>query len=88
MEPLDTLLIGNEVISATLVGENKEFIKSSVDDLVPILRESKVTFVSTDLECSMFIDSPTLPCTDVLGDAKVDIDLPFRENLDILPIGG
>ncbi|GKA28598.1 hypothetical protein Tco_0714843 [Tanacetum coccineum] len=62
-------------------------IGSSVDDLVPILRESEVTLVSTDLECSMPIDSPPLPCTDVLGDAKVDIDLPFGEHLDTLSIG-
>ncbi|GJY90431.1 hypothetical protein Tco_0505627 [Tanacetum coccineum] len=68
MEPLDTLLIGDGVISTTPAWENDEFIKSSVNDLVPILRESEVTLVSTDLECSMPIDSPHLPCTDVLGD--------------------
>ncbi|GKA35908.1 hypothetical protein Tco_0722399 [Tanacetum coccineum] len=30
---------------------------------------------------------PPLPCTDVLGDTKVDIDLPFGENLDTLSTG-
>ncbi|GJX81064.1 hypothetical protein Tco_0329213 [Tanacetum coccineum] len=84
MEPLDTLLLGDEVISTTPARENDEFIKSSIDDLVPIPRESEVTLVSTDLECSMPIDSPPLSCTDVLGDAKVDIDLLFREHLDTL----
>ncbi|GKE00096.1 hypothetical protein Tco_1388079 [Tanacetum coccineum] len=64
MEPLDTLLIGNEVISATLVGENKEFIKSSVDDLVPILRESKgdreIDFNPSDLETIDPIPDPRM----------------------------
>ncbi|GJW03431.1 uncharacterized mitochondrial protein-like protein [Tanacetum coccineum] len=63
-----------------------EFIKSSVDDLVPIPRESELTLDSTDLECSMPIDPP-LPCTDVLGDAIVDIDLLLGEHLDTLSTG-
>ncbi|GJZ25316.1 hypothetical protein Tco_0562775 [Tanacetum coccineum] len=33
IEPLDTLLMGDEVSSTTLVRENDKFIKSSVDDL-------------------------------------------------------
>ncbi|GJU51579.1 hypothetical protein Tco_1221134 [Tanacetum coccineum] len=86
MEPLDTLLIGDEVISTTPERENDEFIKSSIDDLVPIPRESEVTSVYDDLECSMPIDPP-LPCTDVLGDAIVDIDLLLGENLDTLSTG-
>ncbi|GJX89541.1 hypothetical protein Tco_0341555 [Tanacetum coccineum] len=81
------LLIGDEVISTTPARENDEFIKSSVDDLFPIPRESEVTLVSTYLECSMPIDSPPLPCTDVLRDKKVDIDLPFGEHLDTLSTG-
>ncbi|GJX09116.1 hypothetical protein Tco_0198975 [Tanacetum coccineum] len=40
MEPLDTLSTGDEVISTTPTRENDEFIKSIVDDLVPIPRES------------------------------------------------
>ncbi|GJY46061.1 hypothetical protein Tco_0435124 [Tanacetum coccineum] len=64
MDPLDTLLMGDEVISTTLVRGD-----------------------STNLECIMPIDSPPLPCTDVLGDAKVDIDLPFGEHLDTLSTG-
>ncbi|GJY30078.1 hypothetical protein Tco_0413573 [Tanacetum coccineum] len=87
MEPLDSLLMGDEVISTTLARENEEFIKSSVDDLVPILREFEVTLVSTNLECSMPIDLLPLPCTDVLGDAKVDIDLPFGGHFDTLSTG-
>ncbi|GJV47042.1 hypothetical protein Tco_1437254 [Tanacetum coccineum] len=86
MEPLDTFLMGDEVISTIPERENNELIRSSVDDLVPILRESELTLDSTDLECSMHVDPP-LPCTDVLGDAIVDIDLPLGEHLDTLSMG-
>ncbi|GJW51605.1 hypothetical protein Tco_0092956 [Tanacetum coccineum] len=54
-EPFDTLLMGDEVISTTLERENNEFIKSSVDDLVPIPMESEVTSVCNDLECVLGI---------------------------------
>ncbi|GKC61650.1 hypothetical protein Tco_1089248 [Tanacetum coccineum] len=67
MKPLDTFLMEDEVINTIPEKENDEFIMSSVDDLVPILRESELTLDSTDLECSMPIDPP-LPCIDVLGD--------------------
>nr|GEU77088.1 DNA helicase [Tanacetum cinerariifolium] len=80
-EPLDTFLMGDEITSTISERENDEFIKSGVDNLVPILRESELTLVSTDLECSMPIDPP-LHCTDVLEDTTVDIDLPFGEHLD------
>nr|GEW54407.1 NAC domain-containing protein [Tanacetum cinerariifolium] len=54
--------MGDEVISTTPKRENDEFINSSVDDLVPILRESEVTSVCDDSECAM----PTLlPTTDI-----------------------
>nr|GEV03774.1 NAC domain-containing protein [Tanacetum cinerariifolium] len=43
MEPTDALLIGDEVIITILAREIDEFIKSSVDDLVTIPRESEVT---------------------------------------------
>nr|GEV30826.1 NAC domain-containing protein [Tanacetum cinerariifolium] len=57
-EPFDTLFTGDEFISTTLERENDEFIKSSVDDLVPILRELEVTSVCDDLEriCSRLFD--------------------------------
>ncbi|GKE59855.1 hypothetical protein Tco_1510222 [Tanacetum coccineum] len=83
MEPADTLLIGDEVISTTPARENDEFIKSSVDDLVPIPRECEVTS-DNNLECSMPLDSPPSHRLDVLGERKVDIDLPFGEHLDTL----
>ncbi|GKA48963.1 hypothetical protein Tco_0741921 [Tanacetum coccineum] len=85
-EPLDAFLMGDEVISTTPIREDDKFIKSSVDDLVLIPRESELTLDSTDLECSMPIDPP-LPCNDVLGDAIVDINLPLGEHLDTLLTG-
>nr|GEY65982.1 hypothetical protein [Tanacetum cinerariifolium] len=68
MKPLDTFLMGDEVISTIPERENDEFIESSVNDLVLIPRESELTLDSIDLECSMPIDPP-LPCTAVFGDA-------------------
>ncbi|GKC96916.1 hypothetical protein Tco_1162358 [Tanacetum coccineum] len=53
--------MGDEVISTTLERENDKFIKSSVDDLVPIPRESEVTSVYDDLECDMPITIPLPP---------------------------
>ncbi|GJU20763.1 retrovirus-related pol polyprotein from transposon TNT 1-94 [Tanacetum coccineum] len=43
MEPTDTLLMRDEVISTIPARETDEFIKSSINDLVPILRESEET---------------------------------------------
>ncbi|GKF74770.1 hypothetical protein Tco_0224214, partial [Tanacetum coccineum] len=53
MEPTNTLLMGDKVISTTPARETDEFIKSSVDDLVPIPKELEVTSVYDDLECDM-----------------------------------
>ncbi|GJX87183.1 hypothetical protein Tco_0339197 [Tanacetum coccineum] len=82
MEPSDTFLIGDKVISTTPERENDKFIKSSVDDLVPIPRESKVTSVYDDLECDMPATTP-LPTTDV-REENLDINLPLGEHLDTL----
>ncbi|GKE32952.1 hypothetical protein Tco_1452274 [Tanacetum coccineum] len=87
MEPFDTFLIGDKVISTTPKRENNEFIKSNVDDNFPIPRELEVTSIYDDLECSMPLDSPPSPRLDVLGERKVDIDLPFGEHLDTLSTG-
>ncbi|GKB89637.1 hypothetical protein Tco_0961909 [Tanacetum coccineum] len=82
-EPSDTLLIGDEVISTIPIRETNEFIKSSVDDLVPIPRESEVTSDS-DLECDMPATTP-LPTTDV-REENLDINLPLGEHLH--PLNG
>ncbi|GJX34855.1 hypothetical protein Tco_0246412 [Tanacetum coccineum] len=76
-EPSDTLLMGDEVISTTPKKENDEFIKSSVDDLVLIPRESEVTSICDDLECDMPVNTP-LPTTDV-REEDFDINSPLGE---------
>ncbi|GJS52644.1 hypothetical protein Tco_0626006 [Tanacetum coccineum] len=78
-QPFDTLLIGDEVISTTFAKDNDKFIKSSVDDLVPIPRESEVTSVCDDLECNMPINTP-LPTTDV-REEDFDINSPLGEQV-------
>ncbi|GJV44442.1 hypothetical protein Tco_1428978 [Tanacetum coccineum] len=71
MEPTDTLLMGDEVISTIPAKEIDEFIKSSVDDLVLILRESKVTS-DNNSEC----DIPTpLPTTELGKKILISIHL-------------
>ncbi|GJW83707.1 hypothetical protein Tco_0156852, partial [Tanacetum coccineum] len=77
-EPLDTLLMGDEVISTNLARENDKFIKSSVDDLVPIPMESEVTSDSNS-ECDMPVNTP-LPTTDV-REEDFDINSPLREQV-------
>ncbi|GJY80321.1 hypothetical protein Tco_0493072 [Tanacetum coccineum] len=75
-EPTDTLLMGDEDISTILVRETDKFIKSSVDDLVPIPRESEVTS-NSNLECDM----PTpLPTIDVRKE-DFDINSPLGEQV-------
>nr|GEU62131.1 hypothetical protein [Tanacetum cinerariifolium] len=78
-EPSDTLLMGDEVISIHPTKENDEFIKSSVDDLVPIPRKLEVTSVCDDLECNMPVNTP-LPTTDV-REKDFDINSPLREQV-------
>ncbi|GJY62856.1 hypothetical protein Tco_0464316 [Tanacetum coccineum] len=57
MEPEDSLIMGIEELSTIPKKESDEFIRSSVEDLVPILSESEDTFES-DSDC----DSPS--CND------------------------
>ncbi|GKE29713.1 hypothetical protein Tco_1445097 [Tanacetum coccineum] len=83
-EPLDTLLMRDEVISTILARKTDEFIKSSFDDLVPIPREFEVTSDS-DLEYDMPATIP-FPTTDV-REENLDINLPIGEHLDTLLTG-
>ncbi|GJR46357.1 hypothetical protein Tco_1314460 [Tanacetum coccineum] len=78
-QPSDSLLIGDEVISTIPERENDEFIKSSVDDLVPIQRESEVKSVCDDLECDMHVTIP-LPTIDVTEE-DFDINSPLGEQV-------
>ncbi|GKC17618.1 hypothetical protein Tco_1014400 [Tanacetum coccineum] len=88
MEPTDTLLMGDEVISTIPVREDDEFIKSSVDDLVLIPRETEVTSDSI-LECDMPATTPLPPTNN--GEVDFDINSPlgeqvvdlFLENVDV-----
>nr|GEZ66107.1 hypothetical protein [Tanacetum cinerariifolium] len=86
MEPADTFLMGDEVISTISAREIDEFINSSVDDLISIPKEYEVSS-NSNLECSMLLDSPPSPILDVLGERKVDINLLFREHLETLSRG-
>nr|GFA07909.1 hypothetical protein [Tanacetum cinerariifolium] len=52
VEPEDSLIMRDEDLSTILEKESNEFIKSSVEDLVPILSESEDTFDS-DKECDL-----------------------------------
>ncbi|GKC62632.1 hypothetical protein Tco_1095230, partial [Tanacetum coccineum] len=52
LEPGDSLITGNEEISTILEKESDEFIKSSVEDLVPILSESEDKS-RNDSECDL-----------------------------------
>nr|GEV12953.1 retrovirus-related Pol polyprotein from transposon TNT 1-94 [Tanacetum cinerariifolium] len=81
MKHADTLLMRDEVISTIPVREIDKFIKSSVNDLVPILKESEVTS-NSNLECDMPATTP-FPTTDD-REEKLDIDLPLGEYLDTL----
>nr|GEW70456.1 hypothetical protein [Tanacetum cinerariifolium] len=76
-EPIDTLFMGDEFISTTPERQNDEFIKSSVDDLVPILKESEVTSGCDDLEYDMPVNTP-LPTTHV-REEDFDINSPIGE---------
>ncbi|GKA49508.1 hypothetical protein Tco_0742581, partial [Tanacetum coccineum] len=58
MEPEDSLIMGDENLSTIPEKKSNEFIKSSVEDLVPILSESKNTS-DNDSDCDMpFYDNP------------------------------
>ncbi|GJZ91344.1 hypothetical protein Tco_0663271 [Tanacetum coccineum] len=78
MEPADTLLMGDEVISTIPARETDKFTKSSVDDLVPIPKQSEVTSDSV-LECDMPATTP-LPPTDN-GKVDFDINSPLGEQV-------
>ncbi|GJS48335.1 NAC domain-containing protein [Tanacetum coccineum] len=78
MEPADTLLMGDEDSSTTPTRETDEFIKSSVNDLVPIPKESEVTS-GNNLKCDMSV-TILLPTTDV-REENFDINSPLGEHV-------
>nr|GEZ34735.1 hypothetical protein [Tanacetum cinerariifolium] len=66
-DPEVSLIMANEELSTIPEKESDEFIKSSVEDLVPILRESEDTSES-DSECILPSDDESLSDKDVLED--------------------
>ncbi|GKC97092.1 hypothetical protein Tco_1162534 [Tanacetum coccineum] len=69
LEPEDSLIMGNEELRTIPEKESNKFIKSSVEDLVPIPSESKDTFES-DSDC----DLPS--CGDLSS-----IDIPWGKSV-------
>ncbi|GKA18461.1 hypothetical protein Tco_0698376 [Tanacetum coccineum] len=67
MEPEDSLIMGNEELSTIPEKESDEFIKSSVEDLVPIPSESEDTSES-DSDCDLSFNDESLSNEDVLED--------------------
>ncbi|GKF81028.1 hypothetical protein Tco_0239630, partial [Tanacetum coccineum] len=76
MEPTDTLLMGDEDNNTIPAKETDKFIKSSIDDLVPIPRESEVTSNSNS-ECDMPTPLPTIDVTE----EEFDINSPLGEQV-------
>ncbi|GJW47485.1 hypothetical protein Tco_0079131 [Tanacetum coccineum] len=69
MEPDDSLIIGNDNLSTIPEKESDEFIKSSVEDLVPIPRGNFVTFSNplfNDNDAFTSSNDESLPEEDVL----------------------
>ncbi|GKA33742.1 hypothetical protein Tco_0720171 [Tanacetum coccineum] len=67
LEPEDSLIMGNEELSTIPEKESNKFIKSSVEDLVPIPSESKDTSES-DSDCDLPSGKESLPDEDVPKD--------------------
>ncbi|GJS41818.1 hypothetical protein Tco_0566861 [Tanacetum coccineum] len=89
MEPEDSLIMGNEELSTIPEKESDEFIKSSVENLIPIPRESEDTSGSDSESFDYLLEefSGELAHIDPipLGIEKADFDLEeeirFVENL-------
>ncbi|GJV00036.1 hypothetical protein Tco_1329306 [Tanacetum coccineum] len=80
MEPEDSLIMGDQNLSTIPEKESDEFIKSSVEDLVPILSEFEDTS-DNDSECDLHFceDSPPL---DILGGNFVTFSNPLFDSND------
>ncbi|GJX68942.1 hypothetical protein Tco_0304669 [Tanacetum coccineum] len=75
LEPKDSLIMGDEHLSTIPEKESEEFIKSSVEDLVPIPSESKDTFGS-DSDCDLPSCDDFSPIN-VYGEKSVTFSKPF-----------
>ncbi|GJT73201.1 hypothetical protein Tco_1032487 [Tanacetum coccineum] len=79
LEPGDSLIMGNEELSTILEKESDKFIKSSVEDLVPIPSESEDTSES-DSACILPSCDDLSPLTD--DESLSDKDIP-EDNVKI-----
>ncbi|GJY10251.1 hypothetical protein Tco_0378436 [Tanacetum coccineum] len=80
LEPEDSLIMGNEELSTILEKESDEVIKSSVEDLVPIPRESGDTFGS-DSECDL-PSCNVFPPINVFKETSVTFSNPLFDSND------
>nr|GEY75031.1 ribonuclease H-like domain-containing protein [Tanacetum cinerariifolium] len=82
-DPEDSLIMGNEELNTIPKKESDEFIKSSVEDLVPILSESEDTFGS-DSECILPSCDDFSPI-DILEEKAMTFSNPlFNSNDDFI----
>nr|GEU89209.1 hypothetical protein [Tanacetum cinerariifolium] len=80
MEPEDSLIMGDENLSTIPEKKPDEFIKSSVEDLVPIPSESENTS-DNESECDLpFCDD--YPPLDILGGNFVTFSIPLFDSND------
>ncbi|GKC80148.1 hypothetical protein Tco_1130922 [Tanacetum coccineum] len=80
MEPEDSLIMGDEDLCTIPKKESDEVIKSSVEDLVPILSESEDTS-NNDSECDLPFYDDSFPL-DVLGGNFVTFSNPLFDSID------
>ncbi|GJZ63239.1 hypothetical protein Tco_0619660 [Tanacetum coccineum] len=80
MEPEDSLIIRDENLSTIPEKESDEFIKSSVKDLVPILKESEDTSDS-DKECDLHFCDNFVTFSNPLFDFNNDFTSSDDESL-------
>ncbi|GKC30592.1 hypothetical protein Tco_1037886 [Tanacetum coccineum] len=80
MEPEDSLIMGNEELSTIPEKESDEFIKSSVEDLVPIPSESEDTSES-DSDCDLSLCDDFSPIN-VYEEKSVTFSNPLFDSND------
>ncbi|GKD26050.1 putative ribonuclease H-like domain-containing protein [Tanacetum coccineum] len=85
MEPEDTLIMGDKNLSTIPKKELDKFIKSSVEDLVPIPSESEDTF-DNDKECDLPFCDNSMTFSNPLFDANDDECFDSRGNIDEIDI--
>nr|GFB30954.1 hypothetical protein [Tanacetum cinerariifolium] len=78
IKPEDSLIMGDEDLSTILEKESDEFIKSSVEDLVPIPSESEDT---SDSECALPFCDDSMTFSNPLHDSNDDFTSSDDESL-------